>query len=297
MESLDLNSLPLFIATAEAGSFTAAADKLGCTKTKISLNIRSLELRLGTVLFNRTTRKVSLTQAGELFYQQCKPLLSRLDESISDASTDAQQLTGTLRISAPVDHAAHRLAPALAEFANMHPALGIEIRSGDKITDMVAEGIDVAIRMGWLKDSSLRAQKLGEFRQRVYASKAYLRVNGTPVHPSDLRQHQWLDFTPLPRSLTWDFQRDDEQVQVQLHSRIRVDNTSALRSLIKGGAGMSILADFLHPEDDQLVEVLSDWRLPSGGIFAVYPPGTFLPARVRSFVSFYRDWLTNKSLF
>lgn len=292
METLDLNCLPLFIATAEAGSFTAAANKLGCTKTKISLNIRALEKQLGIVLFNRTTRKVSLTQTGEIFYQQCKPLLNRLDETINDASSDAQQLTGTLRISAPIDHAAHSLAPAVAEFAKVHPALNIDIRSGDKISDLVSEGIDVAIRMGWLKDSSLRAQKLGIFEQKMYASKGYLDKNGTPKHPSELRHHAWLEFTPLPRSLTWDFKRGDELIQVQMHSQLRVDNTSALRSLIKQGAGISVMADFHHPDDNDLVEILSDWQMPSGGIYAVYPPGMFLPARARSFFAFYRDWLT-----
>ncbi|WP_417362435.1 LysR family transcriptional regulator [Gallaecimonas pentaromativorans] len=288
---LDLNNLPLFIATVEAGSFTAAAERLGCTKTKISLSIRALEQRLGVALFTRTTRQITLTDAGQQLYLGSKPLLARLGETVQEVGSSAQALSGTLRITAPVDHMSHQLARVAAAFGERHPGLTIELRSGDKVADMVREGIDVAIRMGWLKDSSLRAQKLGTFEQLLVGSKDYLAAHGNPEHPSELGQHRWLEFTPLPSALTWTFTRPGETHQVQLHSRLKVDNTAALISLIKAGAGVSVIGHFGQQLDPELVPLLPDWRLPSGGIYAVFPPGAFIPARVRAFVDFYRDWL------
>ncbi|NAW86659.1 LysR family transcriptional regulator [Photobacterium halotolerans] len=289
--ALDLNTLPLFIATVEAGSFTAAAEKLGCTKTKISLNIKALEAHLGSALFNRTTRQVTLTEAGQQLYLACQPLLTKLDETLSEASTSAQALSGTLRITAPVDHMTLMLAPAVAAFAKVHPTLTIELRGGDKVSDMVRDGIDLAIRMGWLKDSSLRAQKLGEFEQRVMASAGYLQEMGRPQQPAELKHHRWIEFSPLPSALTWTFTRADEQVQVQMQSHVRVDNTSAMRSLIKSNAGLSVIATHFGENDPELVPLFTDWQLPRGGIYAVFPPGTFIPAKVRTFVDFYRHWL------
>ncbi|WKE65896.1 LysR family transcriptional regulator [Gallaecimonas kandeliae] len=291
MKELDLNSLPLFLAVVEAGSFTAAADRFGCTKTKVSLAIKALEQNLGLALFTRTTRQVTLTEAGQQLYQGCQPLLARLGETLGEAGASAQALSGTLRITAPADHMALSLAPAAAAFAKRHPDLNLELRSGDKVADMVREGIDLAIRMGWLKDSSLRAQKLGEFEQVLLASKGYLKEMGEPRHPSELGRHRWLEFSPLPSSLTWTFEKGDEKLQVQMHSRIKVDGTGALRSLLLAGAGLSVMARFGAQGEGELVRLLPDWRLPSGGVYAVFPPGAFVPAKVRAFVDFYRDWL------
>ncbi|UDL06124.1 LysR family transcriptional regulator [Marinobacter sp. CA1] len=291
INDIDLNTLPLFIATVEAGSFTRAAERLGCTKTKVSLNIRAMEDHLGLALFTRTTRQVTLTEAGQQLYQACQPLLLQLGEALSDAGTSARTLSGNLRITAPADHVAQCLAPAAAEFGERHPNLRIELRSGDKVSDLVGEGIDLAIRMGWLRDSSLRAQKLGEFQQRVVTSPAYLEAMGTPAHPSELSQHRWIEFTPLPSALTWTFEKDGERIQVQMNSHLKVDSTSAIRSLIMKGAGLSVLAGNVSQQYPGLVSLFPDWQLPSGGIYAVFPPGAFIPAKVRSFVDFYRQWL------
>lgn len=291
IDELDLNNLPLFIATVEAGSFTGAADRLGCTKTKVSLKIRALEKHLGLTLFSRTTRQVALTEAGQRLYRDCQPLLAQLGETLSEAGTSARSLSGSLRITAPMDHMTQTLAPAAAAFGRSHPDLSIELRSGDKVADMVQEGIDLAIRMGWLKDSTLRAQKLGEFDQQVVASPDYLREFGTPRHPTELSHHRWIEFTPLPTPLTWSFTRGDEQCQVQMSSRIKVDSTGALLSLVRNGAGLSAMAKVARHDDTSLVRLFEDWQLTRGGIYAVFPPGAFIPAKVRAFVDFYRTWL------
>lgn len=292
IDDIDLNALPVFVAAVEAGSFTAAADRLGCTKTKVSLNIRALERHLGLALFNRTTRQVTLTEAGQQLYRSSQPLLAQLGETLSDAGTTARTLGGILRMTAPADHMAQSLAPAAAAFGEQHPNLTIELRSGDRVTDMVGEGIDLAIRMGWLKDSTLRAQKLGEFGQTVVATPGYLKSQGVPDHPSELSRHRWIEFTPLPSGLTWWFEKDGERVQVSMNSHLKVDSTSAVRSLILNGAGLSVLAGDVSRQHPELVTVLPDWQLPRGGIYAVFPPGAFIPAKVRVFVDFYRQWLT-----
>lgn len=294
---LDLNSLPIFAAVVQAGSFTAAAERLGCTKTKVSLHIRQLERRLGATLLSRTTRQVRLTQAGEQFYLDCQPLLDGIQAAIGRIDSDRQQLSGLLRIAAPMDHAAQSLGPAVAEFARRHPALQIELCTSDRVADLLKQGIHLAIRMGWLKDSSLRASKLGSFEQYLLAAPTYLAQAGTPQTPEELSQHQWLEFTPLPTPLTWTLSRGAEQLRtVHLHARLKADSTGAVRALLRAGAGIAVLEQFAAAEDlasGRLVRLLPDWQLPSGGIYAVYPPGDHVPAKVRAFVEFYRQYLVD----
>ena len=209
------------------------------------------------------------------------------------AGTSARTLGRTLRITAPADYVAQSQAAAAADFGKHHLNLTIELRSGDRVSDMVSEGIDLAIRMGWLKDSSLRAQKLGEFQHSVIASQSYLDAMGTPTHPTELTRHRWIEFMPLPSGLTWLFEQDGERVQVHMNSHLKVDSTSALRSLIMNGAGLSVLAGNFSRQHPELITLFPDWHLPSVGIYAVFPPGAFIPAKVRMFVDFYRQQLAS----
>ncbi|MDX1803350.1 MAG: LysR family transcriptional regulator [Alcanivorax sp.] len=295
-DSLDLNGLPVFLTLVEAGSFTAAADRLGVNKSKVSLTIKRLESALGVTLFTRTTRQVQLTQAGEHFYQGCQPLLQSLQALVETTRDDQNALQGSLRISAPEDFAAQVLAPAAVAFARQHPQLEIELRSGDSVADMVHEGIDLAIRLGWLKDSSLRASRLGHFEQWLVASPVYLARHGVPHHPRELAEHAWVALTPLPTPLTWQFRRGGETCRVQMRSCLKANTTAVARQLLQHQAGLSVLADSIaRPglDSGQLVRVLPDWQLPEGGIHAVYPPGGHMPVRVRAFVAFLRERLTS----
>lgn len=295
---IDLNSLLVFDAVAESGGFTAAADRLGIAKAKVSIQVARLERQLGVSLFHRTTRQVVLTDAGRVLHAECQPLLRGLQEAVDQVGQDTHQaagLSGTLRLSTSVDHAVLSLAPALARFAALHPALQIDLRTGDRVVDLVAEGIDLSIRLGWLRDSSLRAVKLGEFEQHLVASPEYLRCAGLPQQPEDLAQREWLALTLLPTPLTWEFtSRANEVRTVQMKSRIRVDSPGALRSMLRHGAGISVLDQYSAEEGVKtgyLVRVLPDWTLPRAGIYAVYPPGRHVAARVRSFIAFYREFL------
>lgn len=298
LHDVDLNSLLIFDAVVEAGSFTGAADRLGIAKAKVSLQISRLESQLGVTLFNRTTRQVSLSDAGRILHAQCQPLLQRMQEALEQVGQESNagvRLTGTLRVSTTVDHAVQSLAPALSRFASLHPDLQIDLRTGDRVVDLVSEGIDLSIRLGWLRDSSLRAVKLGEFEQHVVSSPAYLRRAGTPTKPSQLEQHDWVALSLMPTPLTWKFTSRRNVLQtVHVKSRLRVDSPGALRAMLRYGSGISVLDQFSAEEAvsaGHLVRLLGDWSLPRAGIYAVYPPGRHVPAKVRAFIDFYRDWL------
>ena len=201
-EQIDLNSMTIFDSVAEAGSFTRAADRLGVAKAKVSVQIARLERQLGVALFTRTTRQVQLTDAGRALHAQCQPLLRGLNDALTQVGSEQGELTGLLRLSCTAIHATQSVAPAVAQFAALHPALQIDLRTGDRISDLVSEGIDLSFRMGWLRDSSQRAIRLGSFRQYVVAAPAYLKRRGTPRRPEDLAEHEWIALSLLPTPRT-----------------------------------------------------------------------------------------------
>jgi DNA-binding transcriptional LysR family regulator len=292
---IDLNSLLVLDAVVESGGFTAAADRLGIAKAKVSIQIRRLEELLGVTLFIRTTRQVTLTDEGRALHLECQPLLRGIEEAVEQIGAVKAELTGVLRLSTTVDHAVQSLAPAIARFAALHPKLQIDLRTGDRVTDLVVEGIDLSIRLGWLRDSSLRAAKLGEFDQYVVASPAYVRKHGRPRRPEELSEHEWVALTLLPTPLTWKFASTKGEAKViHMKSRIKVDSPGALRALLRKGAGLSALDLYSAQEDlrsGALVRVLENWELPRGGIYAVYPSGRHVPVKVRAFIEFYRTYL------
>ncbi len=297
LSNIDLNTLPVFLVLAQERSFTAAAQRLGCTKTKVSLQIKTLESRLGVALFRRTTRLVSLTQAGEHLYQHCHPLLQQLSQQLLELQGNEQNLSGTLVISAPEDYAQQVLVPALLAFRQLHPALAFELKSSDQIKDLVKEGIDLSIRAGWLKDSSQKAVALGRFEQWLVASPAYLQQHGVPQHPTELPQHNFICFSLLPSALHWNFSKGTEQLKLLMRSQIKAGSTASVTALLKAGAGLGVITDYSAKgliRQGALQRILPQWQLPEGGIYAVYPPDQFRPARVRLFVEFLKDWLLNE---
>lgn len=292
----DLNRLEVFVAVARRGGFTAAADVTGLTKARVSQEIARLEALIGATLFNRTTRRVNLTEAGHALLARCEPALRELGEGLAavqqqHSAAGGPALQGLLRISATVDHAVQSLAGIVNDFARLHPALEIELRTSDRVLDLVAEGIDVSIRMGWLRDSSLRAARLGEFEQWVVAAPRYLRDHGTPRSPAELAGHDWVALTLMATPLTWRFTGPRGASRtVRMTSRLRCDSAAALRALLVAGAGVSVLDAFSCREavaSGRLVRLLPAWELPRGGIHAVYAPGRHVPAKVRAFIDHY----------
>lgn len=292
---IDLNDLIVFGAVVETGGFTAAAARLGVAPAKVSVEVARLESQLGVALFTRTTRRVAPTEAGHALHERCAPLLRQLQAAIDTVHAPTAALTGSLRITAPIDLGSQSVAPALSRFAALHPALAIDLRSADRIADLVAEGIDVAIRMGWLRDSSLRAVKLGDFDQYIVAAPAYLARAGMPVLPEDLAPLDWIAMTRLPAPLTWTLTGPGgERRTVQMRSRIKADSSGALRAMLRHGAGIGMLDQYSVADDlatGQLVRVLPDWQAERGGTYAVLPPGRHTGRNAQAFVAFYRDYL------
>lgn len=295
LDQIDLNSLTIFDCVAEVGSFTGAADRLGVAKAKVSVQVARLERQLGMALFARTTRQVTLTDAGRALHLQCQPLLRGLSDALAEAGNEQGELSGMLRISTTAQQAAQSVGPALVEFTARHPRLAVDLRTGDRVLDMVAEGIDLSFRMGWLRDSTQRAIKLGNFSQFVVASPAYLKAHGAPKRPEHLAQHAWVALSLLPTPLTWKFSHaDGKDVVVHMNGRFEVDSPTTLLSLVEHGAGISALEEVtLKPalEAGTLVKLLPKWTLPEGGLYAVLPPGRQVPAKVRAFIDFYRAYL------
>ncbi|OHX21328.1 LysR family transcriptional regulator [Chromobacterium sphagni] len=291
----NLEGLQIFTVVAEAGGFTAAAERLGMTKANVSLQVGRLEAQLGATLFTRTTRRVKLTEAGQALYLDAQPALAALREALLQAGHGAAALSGVLRLTAPVGHMVESVAPAVAQFVHLHPELQLELHANDRMVDLVAEGMDLAIRLGTLRDSSLRALKLGEFAQQLVASPDYLLRRGLPQRPEDLADHDWVALTLLKTPLTWRFvAADGAEAPVRMRSRLKVDSGASLRTLLLAGAGLSVLDSFSVQDDireGRLVHVLPQWTLPKGGVYAVFPPGRHAPASVRAFVEFYRVFL------
>ncbi|MEN9658320.1 MAG: hypothetical protein RL571_1785 [Pseudomonadota bacterium] len=287
---LDLNRLSTFVAVVEAGGFTAAGDRLGMAKSLVSQQISKLESQLGVALFTRSTRKVLLTELGEQLYADISPLL--LAAHVAVDRLGQVKVSGLLRITVPVDYAGAVLAPLLAEFASLHPQLEIELLATDEVLDLLAERIDIAFRLGRLQDSALHAIKLAQFAECVVAAPACLAQFVLPTHPQDLAQLPWVTMTRLQAPLTWKFNQAGEICMVRMRSVMRASAPSSVLALVRNGAGLSVLPDFMVAEDlaaGRLVHVLPEWTLSAGGIYAVYPSARYLPAKVRILLDFMRS--------
>lgn len=299
-QTLDLNSLVLVQALAASGSFTAAADRLGSSKTNISLQIKALEQRLGVALFRRTTRQVSLTAEGKQLVDRCLPLLDQLRSELQQLGQSGAELTGTLVISAPEDYTNRVLVPICLEFQRLHPKLQLDLRSSDQVQDLIKQGIDVSIRIGWLQDSTLKAQRLGDFGQWLLASPAYLANFSPPQQPDALKTMKLVAFTLLPTPQQWHFVQGSQRLDLRLSSSIKSSSTQTITALLLQGAGLGVLPDYSAKQlvaQGLLQRVLPDWQLPAGGIFAVYPPGPHRPAKVQQFVAFLQQSLLHTEHF
>lgn len=293
----DLNLLQTFVAVAQFGSFTAAADRLSMARPQVSLQVRKMEHALGVSLFNRTTRRVALTHAGQRLFEQCAPLLQGMHEALGAVGSAGHGLRGRLRIGGSVEHAVQVLAPMVAAFADRHPQVRVELLVTDKVQDLVAEGLDVAVRVGWMRDTSSKVAKLADFEQGVLASPDYLARHGRPQAPEDLAKHRWVALTLLPSPMTWTFSKAGRSVTVRMSPALRTDSAVAMRSLLLNGAGLSV-ASLLHVENEvrsgSLVRVLKDWSLPGGVVHAVFPPGAQVIPAARAFVEMLRTGVAAK---
>jgi DNA-binding transcriptional LysR family regulator len=292
-----LNDVVVFVAVADAGGFTAAARRLGITTAAVSKSITRLEQRLSTRLFTRTTRTVHMTDAGARYYTRCRPALDELARGEDEALEEAGSMRGRIRVELPTTLGRMVVIPVLSEFLRSYPDIALDIRLNDRVVDLVGESVDVAVRFGSLKDSSLTVHKLGLTRICHCASPAYLEQYGTPRTLADLEQHRLITYLSQQtrRPYMWTFQVDGETHTMLPNSRTEIDDSGANRSLGLAGAGIVQELSF-HVRDDllagRLLRVLPEYDAPGLDVSLVFPSGRAMPSRVRALVRFLRTRIT-----
>ena len=285
-----LAALEAFVRVAETQSFSEAARRMRVGKSVVSREIAALEAELGVRLINRTTRSLSLTDAGRGYFERAQRILADLEDANRAVSEHGESPRGRLRVSAPLSFGFLHLAPALAEFVALYPDVQVDAALNDRFVDLVNEGFDVAVRIGSLDDSRLIARKLAPARRVVCASPKYLDARGRPETPDDLTGHDCLINTNIPLGREWRFERPDGSPwPVNVSGRIRFDNGDAVRVCAANGLGLASLPSFIVGADLQsgaLVSLLEPF-LPQGvNINAVYPHARHLSSAVRAFVDF-----------
>jgi DNA-binding transcriptional LysR family regulator len=287
VDQVNLNRLAVFAALVRAGSFTAAASSLGMTKAMVSQHLAKLERELGVTLLVRSTRRMSLTEAGATFHADCERLLAEAEAAIERVGTARDLPSGTLRLTASLDYGNVVVVPRLASFMRRHPAVQVDLVLSDQVSDIIAERFDLAIRSGWLRDSNLRATRLGSFRQLLVAAPTYLGEHGTPRRVNELANHGAIAMSALSNPLRWTFTgRDGRRQIVRPRPVAQANSAAAVRGLVLAGVGLAVLPDYLVENDlrtGRLAVLLPSLRLPEGGIHAVYP-GPRAPAKVRAFI-------------
>jgi DNA-binding transcriptional LysR family regulator len=276
-----------FAKVVELGSFAAAAARLELAPSAVTKQVAFLERKYGVRLLNRTTRKLSLTDAGRAFYERIRPLLAELEELELALQADIQRPSGKLRISAPFSFGILHLGPAVAEFMRLYPEVAVDLELSDRRVDLVEEGFDLAVRIGPMGDSTLVARQLAEIKIIVCAAPSYLAEHGTPQHPDDLKQHSCLNYTYSSSGNVWDFVKDGQTHLVSVAGTFRANNGDVIRTAALAGHGLIMQPDFIIGADlaaGRLVPVLPEYNVPSIGLYAVYPHRRFLSAKVRSFV-------------
>lgn len=290
VDSMDrIELMKTYLAVADAGSFTQAADKLNITPQLASKYIRALEDDLGSQLFNRSTRRVNLTQTGAAFYDRCARLVEDFDELTAAVRQDHQVPRGELRVTAPIDFGELHLIDALSDFADAFPDISINLTLTDRFLDMLEEGIDVAIRIGELESSSLIARRIGTAPIVFCASPQYLAHHPMPNHPRELLKLNCIIDTNFKLESSWPFLVNGKLERVSVTGRFRVNNASAARRLALNGHGITLVPSYIVSQDlkeGRLISVLEEFSVSDLGIHAVYPEARHLSAKTRSFVDF-----------
>ena len=284
-----LNAISVFCKVIETQSFTQAANQQNISVAMASKLVSQLEEHLKTRLLQRTTRKIVPTEAGMLYYQRCQAILLDLSEADSSISNMATSLQGNLLISMPRDFGLLYISPNLPKFIELHPNLHVEIEFEDKRVDLVAEGYDLALRIGYMQDSSLVARKISSAPMHFVASPSYLEARGTPLTPDDLEYHQGLLYKSSLNQVHWQSTKANQIQRYKIQSKVVSNNGMALLEMTKAGLGISNSPNFFVKEalaSGELVEILSEYKQKPLDIYVVYPNRRHLPAKVRAFIEF-----------
>lgn len=285
----DLKRMAIFYHVIDAGTFSEAARRLDMAKSAVSKHIAQLEKQIGVRLLNRTTRRLSLTEAGEVFYRSCAQIVAEAAEAKRRVTRYPEEVSGTLRVSCPVALGNQYMAPLVKAFSDRYPDLSIELLIDDQIVNIVEERIDVAIRIGWLADSQSIARKLLDSPRLICASPEYLQRHGLPTQPEDLTNHQWIIFTLLPTPHRQTLTKDGRRKTLHVNGRFKTNNALLVRSLLLEGAGIGVLAEFIVGDDikqGRLVQLLPDYNAGEAGVYALYQDRHYMLQKTRLFIDF-----------
>lgn len=282
--------LEAFTAAVETGSFTAAADRLGTAKSGISRRISALEERLGVQLMRRTTRRLNLTDTGRAFYERSARILADLDEAEASVLQEHGELRGNLRIALPLTFGVHHMGDLIAEFQRRHPRIHFDLDLNDRRVDLIEEGVDLALRIGNLRDSSLIARKLFDARTVVCASPSYLEKHGMPEMPEELAERDCLVYGNLADPGKWAYtDREGKRRHVEVRVAMTASNGDFINAVAAKGLGIVVQPTFIAGEkicSGELMPILTDFEWPVTPAWAVYPPTRHLSFRVRAFIDF-----------
>ncbi|GAB5101168.1 LysR family transcriptional regulator [Caballeronia sp. HLA56] len=287
-------AMETYVSVVEAGSFSAAAKRLKLGQPAVSKSIAQLEERLGVRLLLRSTRGLAPTDAGQRFYEHARRAIEEVDLAEHVARDASTGLSGVLRISAAVTFARLHILPALKTFLDRHPKLQIDIVLDDRNIDLLEKGVDVALRMGSLDDSTMTARRIAQSRRLVVGTPAYFVEAGVPNTPAELSQHQVIVYSLRGGGESWAFSQQGKEVAVVVSGRVSVSAAEGMRTTLLGGMGLAIASEWMFsPElaDGSVQAVLTDWELPPIDLWAVFPAGRLVSAKARAFVAFVAEVL------
>ena len=284
---MNLQSLQAFVKVVQTGSFTRAAEALNTQKARLSRVVSQLERELSVRLLERTTRSLSLTEAGRELFERAHAILASVDDARQAMQRIRGEPQGTLRLTCGTEFGQVAVSGWIAEYLAQHPQVQVEAELTNRVVDIVHEGFDLAVRIGPLSDSSLAARRLGLLDYGLYASAAYLRRHGQPAHPRELADHALIAFAGTASQGAWTLSHDGEAQRVKLQPRLRVNNSLVARDALERALGIGLLpcrvAEPLH-ERARLQRVLPQWSAPQVPVHAVFASARYLTPKVRAFV-------------
>lgn len=285
-------SMRVFTAVVDAGSFAGAADKLDLSRGMATRYVAQLEAHLGVRLLNRTTRKLSLTEAGTDYYQRATQVLAMVEEAETSVAQEASVPRGTLRVTSSQAFGVRHLGWTVTEYLQRYPGVQIDVTLNDRVVDLVEEGFDLAVRVAARIEPGLVARKLAPARIVACASPGYLKKHGAPKSPEELGDHNCLTYANWSLQNEWCFRRKDVERKVSISGNLRGNNGDILSTAAIEGLGVILHPTFMVYEalrEKRLVRILSDWKVDDLTVFAVYPNRKFLPPKVRSFIDFLAE--------
>ncbi len=293
-----LTGMAVFTRVVETGSFSRAATGLGLTQPTVSKHIAGLERHLNARLLNRTTRKLTVTGIGAAYYDKCKRIHEEIESADSLATLWQSRAEGRLRVGSSVAFGRQIIAPMALEFAQRYPEIRIDLSFDDRYVDLLAQNLDVAIRLGKLADSSLGARRLGDNPWVLVATPRYLKHHAKPQRPDDLRQHNCLVYSSVQGDDVWRFNDTRQRAhQVAISGSLRANNLSTIRAAVLAHMGVAILPRYVVRDDlaqKSVAVLLGHYALASQDIHAVYPSPRYLPTRARVFIEFLREQFTHE---